>query len=84
MPRRTLESEYKHDAPASELAWLPCADRQQVVFRAAALDELLSEDHPARLAYELFDGASQCVVRRTDRLGRVPKKGRFAARLTYR
>ena len=35
---------------------LRCADRQQVVFRAAALDELLSEDHPARSVWQYVEG----------------------------
>ena len=35
---------------------LRCADRRQVVFRAAALDELLSEDHPARSVWLYVEG----------------------------
>jgi transposase len=35
---------------------LRCANRRQVVFRAAALDDLLPDDHPARLIWQYVDG----------------------------
>ena len=35
---------------------LRCADRRQVVFRSASLDELLSEDHPARSVWQYVEG----------------------------
>ncbi len=35
---------------------LRCVNRQQVVFRQAALDDLLSDDHPARLIWQYVDG----------------------------
>jgi transposase len=35
---------------------LRCANRQQVVFRQAALDDLLADDHPARLIWQYVDG----------------------------
>jgi transposase len=35
---------------------LRCANRSQVVFRASALDDLLPEDHPARLIWQYVEG----------------------------
>ncbi len=35
---------------------LRCANRQQVVYRAAALDDLLPDDHPARSIWQYVDG----------------------------
>ena len=35
---------------------LRCANRQQVTYRAAALDDLLADDHPARLIWQYVDG----------------------------
>ena len=35
---------------------LRCANRQQVVYRQAALDDLLSDDHPARSIWQYVDG----------------------------
>ena len=35
---------------------LRCVNRQQVVYRAAALDDLLPDDHPARSIWQYIDG----------------------------
>jgi transposase len=35
---------------------LRCANRQQVTYRAAALDDLLTDNHPARLIWQYVDG----------------------------
>jgi transposase len=53
------------DEPEAEQARVPlgsgtprlrCANRSQIVFRASALDDLLPEDHPARLIWQYVEG----------------------------
>ena len=35
---------------------LRTANRDQIVFRAAALDEIIPPDHPARVVWDYIDG----------------------------
>ena len=55
-----LPEEPKSDRPDRPLGKgkprLRCANRQQVVYRAAALDDLLPDDHPARSIWQYIDG----------------------------
>jgi transposase len=41
---------------------LRTANRQQIVFRTAALDELIPPDHPARVVWEFVDGLDLCPL----------------------
>src|SRR5829696_1173013 len=44
------------DAPARGKPRVRTANRQQVVFRAAPLDALIPQDHPARIVWDYVDG----------------------------
>ena len=46
----------KPDAPARGKTRVRTANRQQVVFRAAPLDALIAEDHPARVIWDYVEG----------------------------
>lgn len=50
------EGERSEGPPGGGTPRLRCANRSQVVFRAAALDDLLPEDHPARLIWQYVEG----------------------------
>ena len=51
-----LETDRPSRPPGKGTPRLRCANRRQVVFRAAALDDLLPDDHPARLIWQYVDG----------------------------
>jgi transposase len=51
-----LETARPSRPPGKGTPRLRCANRRQVVFRAAALDDLLPDDHPARLIWQYVDG----------------------------
>jgi transposase len=51
-----LETDRPSRPPGGGTPRLRCANRRQVVFRAAALDDLLPDDHPARLIWQYVDG----------------------------
>jgi transposase len=46
----------KPDAPARGKPRVRTANRQQVVFRAAPLDALIPQDHPARIVWDYVEG----------------------------
>lgn len=51
-----LETDRPSRPPGKGTPRLRCANRRQVVFRAAALDDLLPDDHPARLIWQYVGG----------------------------
>ena len=51
-----LETNRPRRPPGKGTPRLRCANRQQVTYRAAALDDLLADEHPARLIWQYVDG----------------------------
>ena len=50
---------HRHDPPSHRsrrVPWLGTANREQIVFRTAAIDELIPPDHPARIVWDFVEG----------------------------